>query len=560
MTETNIEKRIHDAVSDCLTGLDHLPSQENEIIQRVREKKAMEISYPKYGSRSAIQNQQAASNPGKQISFRVVLAAVSVLVLLVGVLAMNNPSFLSDLFQPMDTVSTQPSESLASPEESPDSAFAGIVDQKAGDADYPLDRIDLEIDPDLLWNEETGILTEGDQVEKTPGILPFKNTVYRQSFENGISAEGELVYQSDQGAVLFRDKISLRLGGDSYSLDMPQKSFQIEALDGAFEFRIFDDRSAESYPSLLLRNSGNDCLFTRVADGVQHRLIEKYTDMHLLTLAWRPVQVYLNGKYWGIYNIRESMDAHTICRYEQIPDDTADSITILQIGGSAIQGSPSEYKTLLMKIKNSNPAENPEDLEYLEQEIDIDSFLDWLAVEMFFGNSDIGTGRIYKVPGGKWKCLVQDLDYGLYQSDFNSVQSYLKPEGMGQKKIDNTIFRKILEVDKYRDLFLTKLGKLYQALTTEVMQQELDFCAAWIEPGMKAHLERWAPYNDGTIIMDAPSDPAEAWDYWKQRIDRMRNGTMVKRPWYVYLYTQEFFGLSNQEMVQYFGPEQSEGE
>ena len=89
------------------------------------------------------------------------------------------------------------------------------------------------------------------------------------------------------------------------------------------------------------------------------------------------------------------------------------------------------------------------------------------------------------------------------------------------------------------------------------MQQELDLCVAWIEPGMKAHLERWAPYNDGTIIMDAPSDPVEAWDYWKQRIDRMRNGTMVKRPWYVYLYTQEFFGLSNQEMVQYFGAGQS---
>ena len=280
MTETNIEKCIHDAVSDCLTGLDHLPSQENEIIQRVREKKSMEISYPKYGSRSAIQNQQVASNPGKQLSFRVVLAAVSVLVLFVGVLAIDNPLFLSDLFQPMDTVSTQPSESLASPEESPDSAFAGMIDQKASNTEYPLDRIDLEIDPDLLWNEETGILTEGDQVEKTPGILPFQNTVYRQSYENGISAEGELIYQSDQGAVLFRDKVSLCLGGDSYSVDMPQKSFQIEALDGAFEFRVFDDRSAESYPSLLLRNSGNDCLFTRVADGVQHRLIEKNTDVH----------------------------------------------------------------------------------------------------------------------------------------------------------------------------------------------------------------------------------------------------------------------------------------
>jgi len=84
------------------------------------------------------------------------------------------------------------------------------------------------------------------------------------------------------------------------------------------------------------------------------------------------------------------------------------------------------------------------------------------------------------------------------------------------------------------------------------MQNELDACVAWIEPGMKKHLERWAPYNDGTIIQEAPSDPKEAWDYWKQRIDRMKNGTMVKRPWYVYLQTQEFFGLTNQEMEECF--------
>ena len=72
---------------------------------------------------------------------------------------------------------------------------------------------------------------------------------------------------------------------------------------------------------------------------------------------------------------------------------------------------------------------------------------------------------------------------------------------------------------------------------------------------MKEHLERWAPYNDGTIVTEAPADPGKAWDYWKKRIDRMRNGTMVKRPGYVRLYTQAFFALSDQEMTQYFGAE-----
>lgn len=548
MNEYKAQRAIHNAVLDSLSWLDKLPSQKNEILEKT-EKEALPLMTASntYNATTIGLSYGSSVNQSRFQWRKVVLVLCTVMILIVGILAVYHNGYLNQL-TPLDVVS-QPGSNNTTPE-----SFPATVTVKSAQKSQtqPLDRIDLSVDPDALWNEENGILTEGEKIEKTPGLLPFKNAVYREAYDRGISVEGEMTYQSDLGAVLFKDRISLRLGGDYFSVDMPQKSFQIDALDGAFESRIFDDRSADSYPSLLLRNSGNDCLFTRVADGVQQRLIEKNTDTHLLTLAWRPVEVYLNGEYWGIYNIRESLDAHTICRYEQIPDDMADSITILQVGGRAEHGNASEYKAMQIKIKNSNPAENPDDLMYLEQEIDIDSFLDWLAVEMFFGNSDIGTGRIYKVPGGKWKCLIQDLDYGLFQSDYNAVSSYLKAEGMGAQKIDNIIFRKILEIDQYKKMFLTKLGKLYKALTTEVMQNELDACVAWIEPGMKAHLERWAPYNDGTIVAEAPSDAEEAWDYWKQRIDRMRNGTMVKRPWNVYLQTQEYFGLTNQEMAEYF--------
>ena len=34
-TETKIEKSIQNAVNDCLAGLDHLPSQEEEILQKL---------------------------------------------------------------------------------------------------------------------------------------------------------------------------------------------------------------------------------------------------------------------------------------------------------------------------------------------------------------------------------------------------------------------------------------------------------------------------------------------------------------------------------------------
>jgi hypothetical protein len=335
---------------------------------------------------------------------------------------------------------------------------------------------------------------------------------------------------------------------------MPQKSFLLKASDGSFDYPLFDDRTAAAYPTILLRNGGSDSMWTRVLDEMQHRLIDRHTDAHLLTQAWKPVNVYLNGEYWGIYNMRENVDAYTVCRYEQIPDDQADDVTILYISGGPVQTSgemKNAFTGMRSRIKNSDPAHNPEDLAYLEQEVDIDSFLDWLTVEMYFGNSDIGNGMVYRVPGGKWKCLIQDLDYGLFNSSFNSVESFLKEKGMGEVAIDNSIFLKILEVDKYRELFFTKLGSLFHSLTTDVMLAELDECVAWIEPSMQAHFDRWAPLYDKAIIAEAPNTPEGAWKYWESRISRLQN-TMRKRPTLLYNYIQEFFQMTDEEMAVYF--------
>lgn len=549
MNEQQAQKHIHQAVQDSLSWLDGLPSQENEILERIKKEDSPLITV--YNAKSNAYTTPYASAPSKnRISrFRPVLAFSAVIVLIAALWAVRG-SVHTDT--PIDRV-TQPLSSQITPGTSGSAALpAAVTTPDSNDSQVaPLDRIDLYVEPDLLWNKETGILADGDQIEKKPGQLPFKNTVYRKMKDAGTKVDGELVYRSSEDAVLFRDKIRLGLAGD-FSLDMPQKSFRIDAADGSFDFPLFDDRAATAYPSILLRNSGNDSMWTRVQDGVQHRLIDRYTDTGLLTQAWRPVNVYLNDEYWGIYNMRETIDGHTICRHEQVPDDLADEVTILRgMGSRADQGSRTEFLLTRNKIKTGSPAENPEDLAFLEQEIDIDNFLDWLTVEMYFGNSDIGNAVVYKVPGGKWKCLIKDLDYALYNSKFDSVKSYLKETGMGEQGIDNSIFLKILSVDKYKDLFFTKLGNLFRTLSTENMWKELDVCIAWIEPSMKAHVERWAPYYDKNVIMEVPTDPEAAWEYWQKRVDRLRD-VMYKRPSRLYEFIQSYFQMSNKEMDAYF--------
>ena len=309
MDKHSAEQRIHQAVLDSLSWLDELPSQETEILEKTKKEAESMITVYNEINEAAIQPVSLPAVTRSRARFRPVIAIVAMMIFAVGLLGLRSGGYIGNT--PLDAV-TQPAGNETTPG-TPGLPAAADARQAFQEQALPLDRIDLQVEPDLLWNSETGILTEGDNVNKSK--LPFTNTVYRQMKDNGVKVEGELVYQSSEGAVLFRDSVRLGLDGD-FSLDMPQKSFLIDAKDGSFDFPLFDDRTASSYPTLLLRNSGDDCMWTRIQDGLQHRLIEKYTDAKLLTQAWRPVQVYLNGEYWGMYNMREPIDAHTICRYE----------------------------------------------------------------------------------------------------------------------------------------------------------------------------------------------------------------------------------------------------
>lgn len=431
---------------------------------------------------------------------------------------------------------------------------------------HKMDVVSLVCDPFELWDSQTGLMSEdpdlrfGTVVDKSE--LPFETPVYRNWGKIDRPGYVEL-FNHTTGDAYISQGIKMDLLG-AYSLDMPQKSFKIRAQaslgEKYFNYPLFDDRDYEYYKSFTLRNSGNDNVWTRVSDVVQTRLIDEYLDSPILTLGWKPVVVYLNGQYWGHYNMRERKDRFSIAQHEGLDlekdQEIYENIVIARGNWSLVQGTSADskaYREMLNKFKTLDPNNKPADLQYIYDNIDVESFIEWFCIKGFYGDSDPGNIMYYKLPGGKWKCLMFDLDYGMYNSGFESPRSYLKQEGMGQQKINNVIFRKIFESDVLREQLLTRFGVIFQTLTTEVMQSMLDECAAIIKPELPMHYARWAPYKEPTINSDSPVTGDGYMRYWQVRINRMRNETMTARPYKLWGFIQQFWGLSDEEMIRYFG-------
>lgn len=418
---------------------------------------------------------------------------------------------------------------------------------------HTLPVVSLVVDPYELYNPENGLLTVGENVIKDK--IPFKNTIYREFGK--IGRPGHVEFYLLDGTQALRQGMEVELQGQ-YSLDMPQKTFKLRAksLYGAklFNYPLFDDRPFTEYKSFVLRNSGNDNVWTRLLDGFQSRLLDAYGST-VIHQAWNPVVVYLNGRYWGHYNMRERVDRFFVAQHEGISLRDADNMTILEANGKVKWGTRKEYRDMIAAFKKLNTATNEADMQYIADRVDLDNFIEYTALEMFFGNSDPGNIRYYKLnrEGAKWKYIFYDADYGLFESSFNSPASYTKPKGMGQQKINNTILLKLLDNPTYRDMFLTKLGHIFQTFTTEYMLAVLEPMVEEIKPEMQLHWSRWGEENDPAIIAEAPRSADGAYRYWETRIQRLRN-VVKKRPNLFWGMVQDTFKLSQDEMLRYFGP------
>ncbi len=423
----------------------------------------------------------------------------------------------------------------------------------------------LTTDPDNLWNEETGMFAGGPQRDRETQERPWDNATYWQKNWFG----GWVEYYDESGVQQLSQGMTFRVMGQ-FSLDMPQKSLYIKA-DGqygksSFDYALFDDRPYESYVSFVLRNGGQDGLYSRVIDGMQARLIDQ-SGSSVATQAWKPVIVYINGEYWGHYNMRERAGAEMVAQHEGW--ENAEDIDLLESDGLSYeqvnQGDGDDYVALYEYVKDHDLVNDREAYEYVISQIDVDNMIDYFIFESFFGNTDPGNIRFYrnaKSGDGKWRYLFYDSDWGFFSVLNNrselvgGVEYVLREGGMGNYNIKSNLFMsELIKVPEIQDKFLRRYGELFQTvLTTENMTNLFNEMIAEIKPEMQMHMQRWAAEVHPKVSFDQPKNAEGGYNYWVSRCERMLTRIFPRRPYYIWQEIISYFNLTEEQMVAYFGP------
>lgn len=373
---------------------------------------------------------------------------------------------------------------------------------------YPV--LNVAIKPEYLTGEN-GVLT------KTTG----------KEYEYGC-----FVSLVDNGVELFSAPCGFKLHGND-SKKGAKQNFQLRFRStyglGTLDYPLFDNRDYTTFNSLLLHGGAEDYPYAGFRDELCTALVDGTTNLN--TLAARPVVLYLNGEYRGIYWLRERFDTMYCANRLGV---SRDSINLLNTYGSVSSGTADSYEALLSYVKKHS-MKTEEYYKYVMDRIDAYSLMDWYICRAYFADRDLANVRFYQSTedDGKWHWCFFDLDWSFYHNDQVAIAKTMPNNGR------HNLIRSLLTNPDFKDMFLKRCAELMKTTLNE--KRVLEVLSEY-EAQFRTELAADRKLYNRSI---------SGWESSVQKIrDFVKDGLRQKN---FLASIKSFFDLSDAEMKAYFG-------
>jgi len=308
-------------------------------------------------------------------------------------------------------------------------------------------------------------------------------------------------------------------GNDSWAYN--QRGFDYVSKDEmgynyAVNHTVFVNKTRASFERLIFKAAANDNfpegtpgLPAHIRDSYAHTLSQR-AKLNMDERTWAPAVLYANGKYWGVYDVREKVDDADFTSYYYDQDEPNIQFlktwggTWSEYGGTQAQ---TDWNTLRAFITGNSMA-TQSNYDYVDSVFNVKSFVDYFVFNSWLATSDwldwnTAWWRGLDPAGDKkkWRYTLWDLDaiLGHYinytgipdpspNADPCNVEGLPDPGGQGHTQILNALmanpgFKQYYQA-RYADLMNTSLNCNF-ALPL------LDSMIAVIQPEMAAHCAKW---------------------------------------------------------------------
>lgn len=381
----------------------------------------------------------------------------------------------------------------------------------------------LVAESDQLFSESNGILVEGLNVPADEAF-PYTSANYWWDVERKATVS---LFETDGSG--FTANCGIKTFG-GYSRALAKKSIAVFFRNkygvNALDYPLYGEEGLDSYESFVFRACGQDCLHAMMRDPMISSLVAAHTDVAVQ--KYKAVDLYINGRYWGIYYIREKINENYVAgNFNADREDVA-------LCGASGTANP-QYAALINYVRNHDLSD-PECYAYVCSQVDVDEYMDYIIAEMWIGNADNGNIKFCKTTEGKWTWIMYDVDYAFYYASYDAVSDHLNPNGTGSGDMFPTVLiRNLLENADFKDAFLRRMAwQMNNIWSEETLLPWIDAFEKMIETDMVKDCDRWG----------------RSYTVWRDDVESLR--TFAKsRNAYMLDDIQSYFGLSTEQMQDY---------
>ena len=324
-------------------------------------------------------------------------------------------------------------------------------------------------------------------------------------------------YFDTTGTKRFESKASVKPdGGAGGSRSNPQHSVTVEPANSAYgtgmpiHFPIIPEKPyVNDYYGLYIRNGSNWWNQYHQRDATFCRTMK---NTHVNYQGYQPANVFINGVYFGVYELREkASEGYYLENY----GNNMDSLDLLSVSywyGAGIirtvKGSDTSFYSMVHTI-DSLDKNDPNYLKYCDRKLDVKNYADYLIGEFWIANTDWIWNNMKmartRSTDNKWRFNLLDLEWGLggwtdYNADmFNHFFYGNQPNPYYQ------IYANLIQDSTYRNYFINRFADLMNTnLHPNTTNPMVNRMYQELLPEMPRHFALWtgdvaggmATYND----------------------------------------------------------------
>ncbi len=367
------------------------------------------------------------------------------------------------------------------------------------------------------------LVTDRENLFGGKGIYSNHETAWENKWER----EANVSFYEEDGS--FSIDCGVRIHGRTSRRASEKRSMLLKfrgRYGGDLHYDVFGDGKILDFSSLILRGSVEDASPAYFRDVLFADMAMDFTQVPAQN--YRFVSLFINGEYWGVYAIREHHSEEYFASHYGVDKSTVECF-------NGEYRYPGTFNDLLTYAEYHNLT-GEEGWQYISQRLDVEEMIDWLILECYGGDYDVYENvRFYSSPeydNGRVLYGLVDMDLTLMWHDTYAVGFERWPQ------LHAVIPRGLLYNAQFREMFFTRLGALMQnELSDAAVLARIEKLRAIVEPEAARDMARWG--QDAGMFYT--------------RLNNL-TGFVDGRAMEMVNSARGYFGLSQDQMVKYFGP------